>query len=150
MKRRWNASVWAGFLVILAAPVTYLLVFIRFPVTRDVPWATLLMFGAGLALMARGLRRAFREPQLYRGRIAGSILAVIGVALCGLFAFGTFHGARQLPTSGGAPRVGQKAPDFTLPDADGKPVTLSEILDAGRSGADAVNGVVLIFYRGYW
>ena len=35
-------------------------------------------------------------------------------------------------------RVGDKAPDFTLPDTDGKPVTLSKLLDDGP--------VILAFY----
>lgn len=34
--------------------------------------------------------------------------------------------------------VGSKAPDFTLPDTDGKPVTLSKLLSQGP--------VVLAFY----
>ncbi len=150
MKRRWNASVWAGFLVVLSAPVTYLSIFVRFPATRDFPWVTLLMFGAGLALIARGVKRAYRESQLYRGKIAGTILASLGVALFALFCFDIFYSARQLPLSEGAPRVGQKAPDFTLPDKDGNPVTLSKLLDPGKTGADRVDGVLLIFYRGYW
>jgi len=37
--------------------------------------------------------------------------------------------------------VGQLAPDFKLPDQNGKPVTLS----AARG-----HKVVLVFYRGYW
>lgn len=37
---------------------------------------------------------------------------------------------------------GNTAPDFTLPDAQGKPVTLSELLKTGP--------VVLTFYRGNW
>jgi hypothetical protein len=142
MKRRWNVSVWAGFLLVLAAMVTYVTVFIRFPATRDVPWATLLILGAGLSLTARGLRRAYREPQMYRGKIAGPILMVLGGALAGLFCYQILFFMRELPPSSGAPRVGQSAPDFTLPDQDGNPVTLSKLLDA--------NGVVLIFYRGYW
>ncbi|PYS95993.1 MAG: hypothetical protein DMF50_06500 [Acidobacteria bacterium] len=150
MKHRLNVSLWAGFLVVLSAPVTYLSVFIRYPATRDVPWATLLIFAAGLALIARGLRRAYREPLLYRGKIAGAILMALGVAIFGLFGFGTFYLARQLPPSRGAPHVGQKAPDFTLPDKDGNPVTLSKLIDAGAGGADRANGVLLIFYRGYW
>src|SRR5437867_7270067 len=91
MKRRWNISVWAGFLVVLSAIVTYLLVFLRFPSTRDFPWATLLIFAAGLALIVRGVRRAFREPQSYRGRVAGPILLGLGIALFGFFCFNVFY-----------------------------------------------------------
>ncbi|HYS78160.1 MAG TPA: hypothetical protein VEO94_04935 [Candidatus Dormibacteraeota bacterium] len=150
MKRRWNLPVWLGFLIVLAAAFTYAPVFSRFPVTRDVPWANLLMFGGGLVLIARGLRRAFREPQLYRGKVSGSILMGLGVGLLAFFSFGLFYRARQLPASSGAPKVGQRAPDFTLPDKDGNPVTLSKLLDAGAGGVDRVNGVLLVFYRGYW
>jgi cytochrome oxidase Cu insertion factor (SCO1/SenC/PrrC family) len=39
-------------------------------------------------------------------------------------------------------KVGDKAPEFTLPNADGKPVALSEYT--------ARTPVVLVFYRGYW
>jgi cytochrome oxidase Cu insertion factor (SCO1/SenC/PrrC family) len=39
-------------------------------------------------------------------------------------------------------RVGEPAPDFTLQDQDGAPVTLS----AFRGERD----VVLVFYRGHW
>ncbi len=35
-------------------------------------------------------------------------------------------------------KVGDKAPDFTLPDTDGKPVTLSKLLERGP--------VILAFY----
>ncbi len=35
-------------------------------------------------------------------------------------------------------KVGDKAPDFTLPDTDGKPVTLSKLLQQGP--------VILAFY----
>ena len=150
MKRRWNLSVWGGFLIALAAPLLYLSLFIRFPVTRDFPWAPLLIFGAGLTLIARGLTRAYREPQIYRGKIAGWVLMSLGIVLLALFGFDLFYLARQLPPSKGAPQVGQKAPDFTLPDKDGNPVTLSGLLDPGSSGAEKVNGVLLIFYRGYW
>ena len=40
------------------------------------------------------------------------------------------------------PKVGQRAPDFTLPDANGKPVSLSGLLARGP--------VVLSFFRGRW
>jgi hypothetical protein len=150
MKRRWNVSMWVGFFVVLAALFTYLPVFARFPATRDLPWVTLLIFGAGLTLIARGVARAYREPQLYRGKIAGPILATLGSALLAFFSFGVFYLARQLPPSTGAPKVGQKAPDFTLPDKDGRLVSISELLDSGAGGAGRANGVLLVFYRGYW
>jgi peroxiredoxin len=37
--------------------------------------------------------------------------------------------------------VGQQVPDFTLPDQNGKAVSLS---------AERGHKVVLVFYRGYW
>jgi len=51
---------------------------------------------------------------------------------------------RRLPPSHGAPHVGQKAPDFTLLDSNGKSVTLTALL------ASSPRGVLLVFYRGYW
>jgi peroxiredoxin len=61
------------------------------------------------------------------------ILAGIGAEIEKLTASGI---ARQ------ALQVGAKAPDFTLPDAHGKPVTLSALLAKGP--------VVVTFYRGGW
>ena len=147
MTRRWNLSIWAGFLIVLAAPVTYFAFFIRFPGTRDLPWATLLMFALGIGLSAAGVRRAFRDPALYRGRIAGPILLGLGVGCLVLFATGHFYFARQVPPSERAPRVGERAPAFSLPDSDGTTVTLAGLLDAGGG---RISGAVLIFYRGYW
>ena len=39
-------------------------------------------------------------------------------------------------------KVGERAPDFTLPDVEGSPVALSDLLKHGP--------VVLTFYRGEW
>ncbi len=149
MKPRWNFPLWAGFLIVLAALVTYAWVFAWYPATRDLPWATLLLFGAGLALTALGTLRAYRQPHLYRGKLSGPILMSLGAGLFALFGYAVFYQARQLPASGGAPRPGQRAPDFTLPDVNGSALTLSDLLGAGAA-ARAANGVLLIFYRGYW
>ncbi|MBI4469073.1 MAG: hypothetical protein HY650_07120 [Acidobacteria bacterium] len=60
--------------------------------------------------------------------------------------------ANQLPPAKGAPRVGEKAPDFILPDLNGKPVRLYEILaaPAGPKARKPAVSVLLVFYRGYW
>ncbi len=150
MQRRWNLSIWAGFSIVLAAFISFPLFFARFPVTRDLPWVNLSLFAAGLALIGIGLRRAFRRPDLYRGKIAGPILGILGVGILGLFCYGTQYYPRLLPASPGAPKVGQKAPDFTLPDRDGNQVTLSRLLEPAAPGTDRPNGVLLVFYRGYW
>jgi hypothetical protein len=150
MARRWNIFLWAGFVIIVAAFALYPTVFVRFPVTRDLPWASLLMFGAGLVLLSWGLRRAYREPESYRGRISGPILLALGIAIAGFFCFVFFHLARQIPAATGAPQVGGRAPDFILPDQDGRPVTLSKLIEPGADGAGHLNGVLLIFYRGFW
>jgi hypothetical protein len=47
-----------------------------------------------------------------------------------------------VPDTPTAVRVGEQAPDFTLPDAVGRPVALADY--RGRKP------VVLVFYRGYW
>jgi hypothetical protein len=145
MRRRINVSIWAGFLVVILAFVAEMTVFVRFPVTRDTPWAALSSCAAGLLLMARGLVRAYRQPALYRGRVAGPILGSVALALVAFFGYGLIVTARQLPASSGAPRVGRKAPVFTLPDRDGNPVALAELL-----GAEGVGGALLIFHRGHW
>ena len=150
MKRNWNWSLWAGFLLVLAGLLSYIPIFALFPVTRDFPWVNLLMFAAGGALLAVGLARAFREPERYRGRIFGSGLALLSVIGIGLFCFGLFYFARQLPASAAAPRVGAKAPEFTLPDQDGRPVALADLLSSAGAPGGKAGGAVLIFYRGHW
>ena len=144
MKRSWNGWLWGGFVVVLAGLFSYVPVFTRFPVTRDVPWVNLLMLGGGLALLAVGLWKAFRKPELYRGRVFGSVLTLLAVAGAGLFCFGLLYVARQLPASAAAPQVGHRAPGFTLPDQDGKPVALADLL------APPSRATLLIFYRGHW
>ena len=46
------------------------------------------------------------------------------------------------PSSGTPLKVGVKAPDFALPNGDGKLVTLSEYTQRSP--------VVVVFYRGFW
>ncbi len=54
--------------------------------------------------------------------------------------------APQLPPSKNAPKAGEKAPDFALPDSVGRLQKLSAMLSGPKGGEWAL----LIFYRGYW
>jgi hypothetical protein len=148
-KRRWNWRLWIGFLVTLFAIASYVLVFLKYPITRDVPWVSFLLFVVALVLLIVGLQKAYGEPGVYRGKIAGPILAVLSVALMALFTYGTLYGSR-LPASKQAPKIGEKAPEFSLPDTHGKVFTLAELLAAPPGSAQPTRGVLLVFYRGYW
>ena len=141
MKRNWNWLLWAGFFCVVAGVLSYTF-FAQFPVTRDFPWANLLLFAIGGILLVTGLVRAFGKPQFYRGKIFGSIFALLSLLIFSLFAYELFYVVRQLPASTSAPRVGEKAPEFTLPDQNGKQVALADLL-AGKAA-------LLIFYRGHW
>jgi len=141
MRRRWNVSLWLGFVVVLGGLFSYVY-FAQFPMTRDFPWLNLLLIGVGLVLLATGLFRAFGNPRLYRGKISGSILAVISVCLVAFFCYEIFFVLRDVPASAGAPRMGESAPAFTLPDQNGKQIALADLLSP--------HGAILMFYRGHW
>ncbi|HLW34231.1 MAG TPA: hypothetical protein VKS98_01080, partial [Chthoniobacterales bacterium] len=89
-----------------------------------------------------GLFRAFGRPQLYRGKVFGSIFTALALLLFASFSYEIFYVLKQVPLSAQAPRVGEKAPEFSLPDESGKQVSLANLLSP--------NGAVVIFYRGYW
>lgn len=143
MKPRHNILLWAGFALVLLAVLTYIPIFAVYAVTRDVPWVNYLLFGAGGVLLGLGLRRAFGQPEVYRGKVLGSVFTTVSVLLFGLFCFLIFYIGKSIPASETAVRVGQPAPGFTLANWDGKQVSLSDALSKNRA-------VVLIFYRGYW
>jgi hypothetical protein len=142
-KRNWNWLLWIGFLLVLAGFFSYTFFFASFPITRDFPWANLFLFCTGGVLLVIGLFRAFGKPRAYRGKIFGPILAVLSLLMAGLFSYVIFYELRQVPTSTGAPHVGQKAPDFILLAQNGEPVGLGDLLSNSK-------GAVVIFYRGFW
>jgi hypothetical protein len=153
-KRRSNWLLWLGFLTSVVAFVSYFLFFFQFPVTRDIPWVNYLLFAVAALFLAIGLRRAYARISLYRGKISGPILTVLSAAVLGVFCFTVLVESKHLPASTDAPHVGQKAPLFSLPDINGKPVSLSGLLatpiDAPAGSKRAARGVLLVFYRGYW
>ena len=145
--RGLNWPLWLGFFLGPIAFLSYPLVFERWPITRDFPWANLLLFGLAAVLLATGLRRAFAPGRLRSLRIASGLIATtLTVALFANFAMSVFVHGRHLPESARAPRVGERAPDFTLPDESGAPVSLATMLSpAPASGAPASKGVLLVF-----
>ena len=151
-RKNLNIILWVGYLVVLIGGLSYRPFLVQFPITRDVPWVNMLMFVVGIGLMGVGLKRAFQKPNIYRGRVVGTIVAIAGVAGISYFFLRVYYFERQLPISINAPRVSQKAPEFTLLDTDGNSITLSELLasSGGASTSSKTNGVVLIFYRGHW
>ena len=149
--KRLNWPLWVGFVLTLAAFMTYFFVFVWFPVTRDFPWANLLMFVIAAVLLYMGFRRGFAPDRAHptRAKVVASIVGALSFVVFALFVFTIFVVGRWLPASKGAPQVGQRAPEFTLPDTTGKSVSLNELLTAPLNGT-APKGVLLIFYRGYW
>ena len=143
MKPRFNLFVWIGFLVVVGSLASYIPIFTLFEATRDVPWVNYILFLVGGGLLAIGLHKAFRDPQQYRGKVIGPILATISLLIAGIFVGFVVYGAKQIPRSENAPREGQTAPPFTLADTTGKLVSSSDLLKNHRA-------LLLIFYRGYW
>ncbi len=71
--------------------------------------------------------------------LAIALLVGTGTAIAQL---GPKDGANLSATDLDRVKVGQPAPDFTLTNMDGKPISLSDF--RGKKA------VVLVFYRGHW
>jgi hypothetical protein len=95
------------------------------------PWAHYAVMGASLlaALAALGA-----GPGLTAGTAA--VLALLGSGM-----FLGLHTISRMPDQPAAVGVGDTAPDFTAPDADGTSFTLSQL--RGQP-------VLLKFFRGHW
>jgi len=145
--RGLNWPLWSGFLLGPIAFLSYPFVFERWPLTRDVPWVNLLLFGLTALLLFTGLRRAFAPGRLRWLRITSGLMATsLSVAMFANFSLSVFVRARHLPASVHAPRVGERAPNFTLPDENGALISLAALLSPTPvSGAPAAKGVLLVF-----
>jgi hypothetical protein len=141
-KRRRNLIIWAGFAVVLLGAFSYLPLFASIAITRDIPWANFLIFIVGGVLLGVGLKRAYGAPDVYRGRISGSIVGVLSLLLIGFFSYGVVV-LTKVPSPQGPPKPGDPAPSFTLANTEGAQVALADLLKERRAA-------LLIFYRGYW
>ena len=142
-----NWPLWSGFLLSPVAFLSFPFLFERWPVTRDFPWANLLLFGVAAVLLAIGLRRALAPGGRRWLRVtSGLIVTALSMLMFANFAWGVFVRARRLPPSTHAPRVGERALAFTLPDENGAPVSLAGLLapPTNPGGRDS-RGVLLVF-----
>jgi hypothetical protein len=163
-ERRRNLAPWTGLFIGLVAILSNAAFFVAIPGQRAIPFLSWALAVIALVFAAMGVMRAFRQPQVYDGKVSSSALGVVSLLLFALVVFGSV-GARKLPGSAGAPQPGQKAPEFTLVDSSGNKVSLDQLLgstssttasanvaggSAGGLGSAAPKAVLLIFYRGYW
>jgi|SRR5882724_11340274 len=152
VQRHRNVLLWLGTVLILLTVVSTIPQIYGLKFAPGIlPWLGLLLPAAAVLCLVVGVSRAFKQPQIYRGKTLGSILGFLALVLFAGSVWLYSH-ARDLPKSASAPKVGQKAPDFTLKDTAGQPVTLAQMLSIPIDSASgkAPKAVLLIFYRGYW
>jgi len=150
---RRNQLLTAAWIVTLLAFLSNFLFFWQFAGEWILPWLSIAMFAAALGLCITALRRAFVLPVVYRGKVSGSIVTVLACLMFALTVF-AFYISRHIPDAADAPRVGEKAPEFTLADTSGVQVSLSSLLNMPLANSPRPDGkpkaVLLVFYRGYW
>ncbi|HEY6352255.1 MAG TPA: hypothetical protein VI636_22890 [Candidatus Angelobacter sp.] len=149
----WNWRLWAGFGLSLAALAGYSFIVVSTG-ALSVFWPSLFLFVVAAVFLISGLARGRREPQLYRSKAAGPVLAILSLVFFTLFGIAGYKVFKNFPAANNAPKIGQRAPGFTLGDSGGKNVSLAELLSTpitDSAGATrATKGVLVVFYRGYW
>ena len=136
-----NHALWLGPLIVLVGAISYFTFFVQYPTWRDTPYINLPVVLAGAWMACVGAWRAFFKSHLYRGKILGTLSLFFSLSLAGLFGTYIVYLSYQLPAPNEITQGLESAPDFTLNDQHGNPVSLSDF-----------NGKKLIvtFYRGYW
>lgn len=147
-KRKRNHALWLGLLVTVLGLFSNGLIFLGFP-PAAIPWISLALPVLGTFWVLIGLLRAFQRPEVYKGKITGSLATLVSLLLLAA-SIAFFWVARHIPAEvARAPHVGQRVPDFSLPDSTGHPVSLMQLF-SGSALNPAPKAVLLVFYRGYW
>jgi hypothetical protein len=136
---------WMPVLAVVLALATGMILYIVLTATatipaglRDNPWPMQLAAVAATGAAIYMAVLAFREKRLRAVATVCAALATLGTV--GFFLF--LHVATSaLPPAPKELAVGTAAPDFTLPDEQGRPVALASFQG---------NPTVLVFYRGAW
>jgi hypothetical protein len=148
MARKHTIAAWMGLLLTVLGALSNGLPFTGFP-AAPVPWISLMVSVIGFVVVLFGLWRVFGQSTAYKGKLSGSIAAALSLLfLAGAIVF--FWSARHIPAeSAAAPQVGQRVPDFTLPDSTGQSVSLTHLF-SGSAENEPPKALLLVFYRGYW
>ena len=150
----WNWRLWAGCGFALLGLLAYAAWIMVISQTRSFFWPSLVLFFIAALFLISGLRRASREPQSYRGKVAGPILATVSAVCLALFVFASYEVYKNFPAANNAPKVGERAPEFALVDSNGTNFSLAQLLSTpitdSTGVARAAKGVLVVFYRGYW
>ena len=135
---------WLPVVVLVAALATGFLPYVLMSMSgkipfalRDRPWpleAIAILFAAFAVFLAV---RAYRQKSARAAATIAATLATLHAAFFVLFV----HIATVLPKPQQELGVGTHAPDFTLPDETGAPVTLASLRG---------HPALLVFYRGSW
>lgn len=147
-----NSYLWLGLAIAFAATLCNVVLFLNPPAQSLIPWLSLVLGVVALVFIAVGVRDNFRRSRTTAGRVLGVFVALLSVLLSAGAILIFFH-ARAVPPSTGAPQIGQKAPDFTLPNTNNQPVSLKQLFAPGPvedASVPATRAVLLVFYRGYW
>ena len=137
--RSRNHALWLAPMLALGGFLSYSAFFARWPIFRDDPWLNLLILVASIGLSVVGVRRAWPRGGWQRlagigGVLLSSALTVLLLVYCYSLSYG-------LPSAELAVEEGEPIPAIVLASHDGSQVDL---------GALAREGLVLVFYRGFW
>jgi hypothetical protein len=150
-KRPRNPALWLGLAVAFAATLCNLVLFLNPPAQGLIPWLSLVLAIVAIGFIALGVKGLFKQSRTIASRALGVFVGLLSLLLSAGSIFISVH-ARAVPPSTDAPQVGQMAPDFTLPDSNNQPLSLMQLFAPGPGNPAAVvpDGVLLVFYRGYW
>lgn len=121
-----------GMLVTAVGGVSYFLL-TDIPFIRNTAAPNIALVVIGMAMAGWGVAKR---------RSKGTIISAGVSAFVGLGLIGSLTVLMKLPPAEELARTADTLPDFTLPNQDGVPVTLSSYKGKGP--------VLLVFYRGHW
>ena len=146
-----NSALWLGLAIAFAAILCNVVLFLNPPAQNLIPWLSIVLGIVALVFIALGVKNLLMPSRTIGPRVLGVFVTLLSLLFSAGSIFGFMH-ARAVPPSTDAPQIGQKAPDFTLPDTNNQAVSLAQLFAPapGHTTAVAPIAVLLVFYRGYW